>query len=215
MSGGSKKPDPVPVSKGEKIQAQLAKDQIAYYRSTYAPLEKEFRDTVDQDPTARLRAQSGSASAREATQTLRDAAMVGGPVNTAELGEARALSRVGAMAQGTRELADGRLDALGVGLGITADASKSLTQAGQIQTDAAIDRTRLALAKQEAKNTERAALLGAAGSLAGAYIGYKAAGSQAGPKGMTMEQAAEAYKSAPRFSQTFQQRNRMINGPIK
>lgn len=173
MSGGSKKPDPVPVSKGEKIQAQLAKDQIAYYRSTYAPLEKEFRDTVDQDPTARLRAQSGSASAREATQTLRDAAMVGGPVNTAELGEARALSRVGAMAQGTRELADGRLDALGVGLGITADASKSLTQAGQIQTDAAIDRTRLALAKQEAKNTERAALLGAAGSLAGAYIGYK------------------------------------------
>ena len=212
MSGGSKKPDPVPVSNGEKIQAQLAKDQIAYYRSTYAPLEKEFRDTVDQDPTARLRAQSGSASAREATQTLRDAAMVGGPVNTAELGEARALSRVGAMAQGTRELADGRLDALGVGLGITADASKSLTQAGQIQTDAAIDRTRLALAKQEAKNTERAALLGAAGSLAGAYIGYKAAGSQAGPKGMTMEQAAEAYKSAPRFSQTFQQRNQMING---
>lgn len=172
MSGGGDKPEPVPVSKGEKIQTQLAKDQIAYYRSTYAPLEKEFRDTVDQDPTARLQAQSGSASAREMTQTLRDAALVGGPVNTAELGEARALGRVGAMAQGTRELADGRLDALGIGLGMTADASKSLSQAGQIQTDAAIGRTQLALAKQQAKNAERAALAGAGGSLAGAYIGY-------------------------------------------
>lgn len=171
--GGGDKPKPVPVSAGEKIQTQLARDQIAYYRGTYAPLEKDFRDTVDQDPTARLQAQSGSASARETTQTLRDAALVGGPVNTAELGEARALSRVGAMAQGTRELADGRLDALGVGLGITADASKSLSQAGQIQTDAAIDRTRLALAKQQAKNAERAALAGAVGSLGGAYIGYK------------------------------------------
>lgn len=171
--GGGKKPDPVPVSKGEKIQAQLAKDQIAYYRGTYAPLEKEFRDTVDQDPTARFNAQSGSASAREMTQTLRDAALVGGPVNTAELGAARAMGRVGAMAQGTRELADGRLDALGVGLGMTADASKSLSQAGQIQTDAAIGHTQLALEKQGAKNAERAALAGAAGSLAGAYIGYK------------------------------------------
>lgn len=210
--GGGDKPKPVPVSAGEKIQTQLARDQIAYYRGTYAPLEKDFRDTVDQDPTARLQAQSGSASARETTQTLRDAALVGGPVNTAELGEARALSRVGAMAQGTRELADGRLDALGVGLGITADASKSLSQAGQIQTDAAIDRTRLALAKQQAKNAERAALAGAVGSLGGAYIGYKMPAWQAGPKGMTMEQAAEAYKSAPRYSQTFQQRNQMING---
>lgn len=189
--GGGDKPKPVPVSQGEKIQAQLAKDQIAYYRSTYAPLEKEFRDTVDQDPTARLQAQSGSASARETTQTLRDAALVGGPVNTAELGEARALSRVGAMAQGTRELADGRLDALGVGLGITADASKSLSQAGQIQTDAAIDRTRLALAKQQAKNTERGALAGAVGSLAGAYIGYKMPAWQA-----NRDDAAAAAKSA-------------------
>ena len=172
MSGGGDKPEPVPVSKGEKIQTQLAKDQIAYYRGTYAPLEKDFIYTVDQDPTARLQAQSSSASARETTQTLRDAALVGGPVNTAELGEARTLSRVGAMAQGARELADGRLDALGVGLGITADASKSLSQAGQIQTDAAINRTQLALAKQQAKNAERAALAGAAGSLGGAYIGY-------------------------------------------
>ena len=189
MSGGGSKPKPVPVSKGEKIQAQLAEDQIAYYRSTYAPLEKEFIYTVDQDPTARLQAQSGSASARETTQTLRDAAMLGGPVNTAELGEARALSRVGAMAQGTRELADGRLDALGVGLGITADASKSLSQAGQIQTDAAINRTQLALAKQQAKNAERAALAGAAGSLGGAYIGYNMPAWQA-------EQATQAKANA-------------------
>ena len=187
--GGDDKPKPVPVSQGEKIQTNLAQDQISYYRGVYAPLEKEFIYTVDQDPTARLQAQSGSASARETTQTLRDAAMLGGPVNTAELGEARALSRVGAMAQGTRELADGRLDALGVGLGITADASKSLSQAGQIQTDAAINRTQLALAKQQAKNAERAALAGAAGSLGGAYIGYNMPAWQA-------EQATQAKANA-------------------
>ena len=175
MSGGSKpkKPQEVQASEGEKQQARLARDQINYYRSTFAPLEKQFAELVDQDSSARLQGQNATASSREMTDTLRGAALAGGPVNTAELGEARTLGRVGGLAQGTRELGDGRLEALGVGLGISADASKSLSQAGQIQTDAAIDRTRSAMIKQQAKNDERNALAGAVGSLGGMYAGYK------------------------------------------
>lgn len=210
--GGGGKPAEVKASASEKQQAQLARDQISYYRGTFAPLEKQFAETVDQDPSARLQGQNASASAREMTETLRGAAMTGAPVNTAEIAEAKTLGRVGGMAQGTRELADGRLEALGVGLGITADASKSLSQAGQLQTDAAIDKTRLALAKQQAKNDERGALAGAVGSLGGMYLGYKLPGMMGQPKGMTMAQAGEAYKGTTRTNQTFQQRNQMING---
>lgn len=171
--GGGSKPKEVRASEGEKIQAQLARDQIDYYRSTFAPLEKQFAELVDQDPSARLQGQNATASSREMTDTLRGAALAGGPVNTAELGEARTLGRVGGLAQGTRELADGRLEALGVGLGITADASKSLSQAGQIQTDAAISKTHNAMIKQQAKNDARNAPAAAVGSLGGMYLGYK------------------------------------------
>jgi hypothetical protein len=172
--GGGSKPAPTPVSAGEKIQTKLAQDQIAHYRGTYAPLEQEFVRTVDQDPSARLAGQNATASAREMTGTLQQAAAGGGVVDTAAMAEARTLGRVGGMAQGTRELADGRMEALGVGLGATADASRSLSQAGQIQTSAAIDKTRSALAIQQAKNDEKAALMGAVGSLGGMYLGYKA-----------------------------------------
>ena len=189
--GGGSKPKEVKATEAEKQQAQLARDQINYYRATFAPLEKQFAELVDQDPSARLQGQNATASSREMTDTLRGAALAGGPVNTAELGEARTLGRVGGMAQGTRELADGRLEALGVGLGISADASKSLSQAGQIQTDAAIDKTRNAMIKQQAKNDERNALAGAGGSLGGMYLGYKMPQWKAG-----QEATAAAKKSS-------------------
>lgn len=190
MSGGGRKPKKVRASEGEKQQARLARDQINYYRGTFAPLEKQFAGLVDQDPSARLQGQNAAASSREMTDTLRGAALAGGPVNTAELGEARTLGRVGGLAQGTRELADGRLEALGVGLGISADASKSLSQAGQIQTDAAIDKTRNAMIKQQAKNDERNALAGAVGSLGGMYAGYKL------PQWKAEQEAAAAAKKS-------------------
>lgn len=173
MSGGGSKPKEVQASEGEKQQAELARKQIGYYRDTFAPLEKRFADMADRDPSARLEGQNATASAREATETLRGAAIAGGVTSTAGIAEAKTMGRVGGMAQGVRELADGRLDALGVGLGITADSTKSLSQAGQIQTDAAIGQTRLALAKQQAKNDERNALVGAVASLGGMYGGYK------------------------------------------
>lgn len=213
--GGGSKPQAIQASAAEREQAKLAQEQINYYRGTFAPLEGEFARVVDRDPSARLQGQNASASAREMTETLRGAALAGGVVNTAEMGEARTLGRVGGLAQGKRELADGRLEALGVGLGITADATKSLSTAGQIQTDAAIGETRLALAKQQAKNDERNALMGAVGSLGGMYLGYKIPGWKAGmdgPKGMSMAEAGAAYKAAPKNTQNFQQRNKLING---
>lgn len=198
--GGGSKPKEIKATESEKQQAKLARDQISYYRGTFAPLEKQFAETVDQDPSARLQGQNASASAREMTDTLRGAAVTGGVVNTAEIAEGKTLGRVGGLAQGTRELADGRLEALGVGLGITADATKSLSQAGQIQTNAAIDSTRLALAKQQAKNDEKNALLGAAGSLGGMYLGYKipqwkgaAGATAASKKSMTLGASADGY----------------------
>lgn len=200
--GGGSKPEPIPVSQGEKIQTGLARDQIDYYRNTFAPLEGEFAKLVNQDPSARLQGQNATASAREMTDTLRGAAMNGGVVDTAEIAEGKTLGRVGGMAQGARELADGRLDALGVGLGITADATKSLGQAGQIQTNAAIDQTRLSLAKQQAKNDEKNALMGAAGSLGGMYLGYKLPEwkkgfdlTAAGKKSTTLGASADGYSS--------------------
>lgn len=197
--GGGSKPKEVQASEGEKQQAELARNQINYYRGTFAPLEKQFADTVNQDPSARLEGQNATASSREMTGTLRGAALNSGPVNTAEIAEAKTLGRVGGLAQGTRELADGRLEALGVGLGITADATKSLSTAGQIQTDAAIGQTRLALAKQQAKNDERNALAGAVGSLGGMYGGYKLAGkmeaSAASKQSMSLGSSQAGYSS--------------------
>jgi hypothetical protein len=81
-----------------------------------------------------------------------------------------------------------------------------------MQTEAAIGKTRLSMAKQQAKNDERAALMGAVGSLGGMYAGYKLPGMLSGGKGMTMAQAGEAYKGTHITNQTFQQRNKSING---
>jgi hypothetical protein len=212
VGGGGSKPKEIKATESEKQQAGLARDQINYYRSTFAPLEGEFAKMVDQDPSARLQGQNATASAREMTGTLQGAAMNGGVVNTAEIAEGRTLGRVGGMGQGARELADGRLDALGVGLGITADATRSLGQAGQMQTDAAIEKTKLSLAKQQAKNDEKAALMGAVGSLGGMYAGYKLPGMMGQPKGMTMAQAGEAYQGVRPSPQSFKQRNTLING---
>lgn len=170
--GGGGKPEQVKASEGEKIQAQLARDQINYYRGTYAPLEQQFLSEAGQDHSARLAGQNGSAAMRESTDTLRQAALSTAPVDTAALGTAITSGRVAGLAQGRRERDDGRLEGLGVGLGITADATKSLSQAGQIQTESAIDRTREQLAKMQAKNDLTAAKWGAVGTLAGAGVSY-------------------------------------------
>lgn len=194
-TGGGDKPAEVKASKGEKEQAKLAREQINYYRGTFAPLEQQFATLADQDPSARLVGQNGSASAREMTNTLRQAALGNAPVDTAGIAEGKTLGRVGAMAQGTRELADNRLDALGVGLGITADSSRSLSTAASAQTDSAIRQTQLSLAKQQAKNDERAALMGAVGSLGGMYAGYKLPGMMAS-KGATLGSTQAGYTGA-------------------
>lgn len=171
--GGGSKPQEIKASAAEQQQAALARDQIDYYRSTFAPLEQRFANLSDQDPSARLQGQNASASAREMTGTLQQAALGTAPVDTSVIAEGKTLGRVAGLAQGTRELADNRLDALGVGLGISADATRSLSSAASAQTEGAIRQTQLSMAQQQAKNDERNALVGAAGSLGGMYLGYK------------------------------------------
>lgn len=169
MSGGGGKPEEVKASTGEKMQAQLAKDQIAHYRSTYAPLEAEFRDVAGQDVSDRFAARNATAVSRETTDLYRATGMGGNSMDTSSLAEALTGSRISGWAAGRRERDDGRLDSLDVGLGVSADATKSLGLAGQIQTEAAIDKTREEIAKQQAKMELQSAVIGAAGTLGGAY----------------------------------------------
>lgn len=212
MSGGSApKPEEVKASEGEKLQAGLANDQIAYYRNTYAPLEKQLVDEANQDTSQRLSGQAGSAASRASTEALRTMGMTGGVAETASLGDAVARSRLDGNLQGASDMAGKRLDALGVGLGVTADASKSLSQAGNIQTQSAIDRVHDAMIKSNAKNDERNAALAAAGSVAGAagtYYGMKNAARKADTQAKANETANQmnrnismgtAYKGAQGF----------------
>lgn len=171
--GGSKKPDPIMPSLGEKIQAQTARDQIDYYRNTYQPLEQAMLYDANQDRSSRFAAEAGTAATREITPSLQQAAMMGTTADTAALGSAVGQARGAGLAMGVRDQADRRADAVGVGLGATSDATKSLSQAAAIQTDVAIDKARLEIAKQQAKNDERAGYLGGLASLAGTYVGYK------------------------------------------
>lgn len=169
MSGGGDKPKATPVSAGEKIQAGLAKDQYDYYKSTYTPLAKRMVTEASQDFSGRFAGQAGSASMREATETLRGTAMTGMSMDTSTLAGATTAARVVGQQQGLAERDQARLDALGVGLGATADATKSLSQAGAIQTDAAIQSTREKMQEQQNKTNERMAAIGAVASLAGTY----------------------------------------------
>lgn len=212
MSGGGDKPKATPVSAGEKIQASLAKEQYDYYKSTYAPLAKRMVNEASQDFSGRFAGQAGSAGMREATGTLRSTAMTGSTLDTSGLAGAITQARVGGQQQGLAERDQARLDALGVGLGATADATKSLSQAGQIQTEAAIQSVRDKMMEDDAKNQERMALIGGLASVGATYGTKKFLASRDGPKAMSMAEAGEAYKAAPRFTQSFQQRNKMING---
>ena len=171
--GGGGKPQPIQASAGERIQAGLAKDQIDYYRGTYQPLEQAMVADANQDRSARFAGQNATAAMREVSPSLQQAALSGTMVDTGALGGAMGQARGAGLAQGVRDQADRRLDALDVGLGATADASKSLSQAAAIQTDEALGQSRLQIAKQNAKNDERAGYLGALGSIGGTYAGYK------------------------------------------
>lgn len=172
MSSKPDKPDAVAVSEGEKTQAALAQDQINYYRATYAPLEGKYADEASRDYSSRLSAQAGSAGMREATTGLQKMALSGAPVDTAAIGSAVAASRNSATSKGLRSRDDGRLSALGVGLGVTADAGAGLSTAARSQTNSAIDAVRTEMVAQEAKASRQAALGGAAGTIAGAGLTY-------------------------------------------
>lgn len=182
MSDGPDKPDAVEVSQGEKIQAQLAKDQINYYRSTYAPLEGQYAQEAGRDYSSRLSGQAGSAGMREATPGLQQMALSSAPVDTARIGSAIGTARTAAAAQGRRTRDDGRLSALGVGLGVTADAGASLTSAGRGQTNSTIDAVSTEMAKQQARSSTQAAIGGAVGTLAGAGLTYYGLKSSMAPK---------------------------------
>lgn len=169
IGGSAKKPKPTPVSEGEKISAQLARDQIGYYRSNFAPLEGQFRDEAGRDHSARFSAQNAAAANRTLTGGLAAVASTGSMMDTGDTADAVTGARVAGMAQGRRERDDGRLDALGIGLGITADATKSLSEAGRLQTSAAIDRSREEVTKMQAKADVRSAALGGVAAIGTAY----------------------------------------------
>lgn len=169
MSGGSKKAEKTKVSEGEKISAQLARDQIGYYRSTFAPLEGQFRDLASQNHSERFAGQNATAAMREMTPALGSIAQTGIMADTADMADGVTSGRVAGYAQGRRERDDGRLEALGVGLGISADATRSLATAGHLQTQNAVTHMREKTARAQAKADTRNAALGAIAAVGGAY----------------------------------------------
>jgi hypothetical protein len=173
MSSGPDKPKEVKASEGEKIQAQVAKDQIDYYRSTYAPLEGQYAKEAGRDYSDRLSGQAGTAGARGMTDTLQVAAAAASPLDTAALSSGTSLGRVAGMAEGQRLSADGKLNALKVGLGATADATRSLTEASRMQNDSLMQAEQLKLEEAKTKAAGRAMTMAAVGQAAGMYAGYK------------------------------------------
>lgn len=172
MSSSPDKPKATAVSEGEKTQAALARQQIDYYNSTYAPLEGEYAQEAGRDYSSRMSAQAGSAGMREATSGLQQMALSNAPVDTASIGGAIASGQNSAAVAARRTRDDGRLSALGVGLGVTADAGTALSAAARSQTNAAISDVTAELAKQQAKSSTQAAIGGAVGTLAGAGATY-------------------------------------------
>lgn len=199
-SGGPDKPKEVQASEGEKMQAQLAKDQINYYRATYAPLEKQYADEAGRDYSARLSGQAGTAGMRGMTQALQVAGAAGSPMDTAALSGGTTLGRVAGMAEGQRLSADGKLNALKVGLGATADATRSLTEASRLQTSSLIEAEQLRMEEAKNKAAGRAmtmAALGQAGGMAAGYYGAgKLASMQAAKQSMTTGASRQGYSSA-------------------
>lgn len=215
--GGGSKPKDVPVSEGEKIQTRLARDQISYYRSTFAPLETQFRDEASRDHSARFAGQNATASMREMTPAMASLAMSGSTVDTADLAGATTIGRVAGMAQGVREQADGRIDSLGVGMGITADANRTLSEAGRLQTSAAIDTTRQKMADAQAKADVRNAALGAVAAVGGAY-GTKAylnrqAGAVPAYAGTPQQSPATGVRGTPSLADLVSRANRSGGRP--
>ena len=151
MSGGGDKPKPTPVSEGEKIQAQLAKDQYAYYAGTYAPLAKSMADEANVSYEGRMGAQARGAAARESTQPLQAVASASNMMNTSSLSNALTSSTMDGIHAGKADQNSRRFEALQVGLGATADATRSLSTAAGIQTNAAIDKVRNQMAEDAAK----------------------------------------------------------------
>lgn len=186
--GGSKKPKPTPVSKGEKIQTQLARDQHAHYMQNFAPLESQFRDEATRDYSARFAGQSANAAMRNLTPSMAAIGQTGAMVDTGELAGSVTAGRVAGLAEGRRQRDDGSLESMNIGLGITADANKSLSDAGRLQTNAAIDRTQEQVSKMQAKAEVRNAAIGAVAAVGGAYGMNKYMGSTAA-KAATQDKA--------------------------
>lgn len=200
MSSGGSKPDEVKASEGEKAQAQLARDQINYYKSTYAPLEQAYADEAGRDYSARLSGQAGTSGAREMTETLQVAGAAGAPLNTAALSSGVTSGRVAGLAEGQRLSADGNLNALKVGLGATADATRSLTETSRLQTSSLIEAQQNKLEESKVKSAGRAMTLAAIGQVGGMAAGYYGAGAlanrAAAQNSLTMGASQQGYSGA-------------------
>lgn len=197
MSSGGSKPKEQKASEGEKMQAQVAQERIAHYRGTYAPLEAQYAKEAGRDYSDRLAGQAGTAGARSMTDTLQVAAATGSPLDTASLSSGITSGRIAGLAEGKRLSADGNLNAVKVGLGASADATRSLADASRMQTDSLIQANQLKREEAETKAAGRAMTLAAIGQAGGMAAGYYGAGKleayQAGKRSMTLGSTQAGY----------------------
>lgn len=205
MGGSSSKPKDTGPTKAERVQSQLAKEQINHYRDVYHPLEDKYASEARRDYSTRIGGQAGAAAMRGGTEVLQGAALSRGPVESASMGTSVAAARMGGEYAARDMSREGSFSALNVGLGATGATVDSLSSASRSQTQEAISAAQNSAMVKEARAGMRNALLGGAAAVGGAYAGNKYAQHKAG--GTSGVQAptdgAPAMSAAPNYQNPF------------
>ena len=205
MGGSSSKPKDTGPTKAERVQSQLAKEQINHYRDVYYPLEDKYASEARRDYSTRMSGQAGAAAMRGGTEVLQGAALSRGPVESASMGTSVAAARMGGEYAARDMSREGSFSALNVGLGATGATVDSLSSASRSQTQEAISAAQNSAMVKEARNGVGNALIGAAASIGGVYAGNKYASHQVGkaPEARTPTNGGPAMSAAPNYQDPF------------
>lgn len=205
MGGSSSKPKDTGPTKAERVQSQLAKEQIDHYRDVYHPLEDKYASEARRDYSTRMGGQAGAAAMRGGTEVLQGAALSRGPVESASMGTSVAAARMGGEYAARDMSREGSFSALNVGLGATGATVDSLSSASRSQAQEAIGAAQNSAMVKEARNGVRNALIGGAAAVGGTYAGKKYAEHQAGkaPEAQTPTNGGPAMSAAPNYQSPF------------
>lgn len=137
--GGSSSPSKPKMSSSEKAQHAVAAAEWGHYKQNYAPLENRYLSDSQKDYSARGGAQARSQVMREGTEAMQLSALRGGVSDVAST-VANASTASGVESAGSSQaLRDERMvGALGVGRGVAANTTNSMSSLAQTGAQGAI-----------------------------------------------------------------------------